>query len=100
PTRAAAACALLSMAALAADENMRPYLDPGPLVFVEQDAAGKFSQTTAIILSDAPVEKVWAVAIDFDKWTQFAPKVTTSQVVRKEANEVDVRWVIDVPGPD
>jgi ribosome-associated toxin RatA of RatAB toxin-antitoxin module len=69
-------------------------------VLVEQDTAGKFAQATALVLVDAPSEKVWATLTAFDKYTEFVPKVTTSQVLRKGNNEVDVRWVIDVPGPD
>jgi ribosome-associated toxin RatA of RatAB toxin-antitoxin module len=91
---------LFATSARAADDSMRPYLDRGPLVLVEQDGAGKFAQSTAIVLVDAPVEKVWETMIGFEKYKEFMPKVTTSEVLRKADAEADVRFVIDVPGPD
>jgi ribosome-associated toxin RatA of RatAB toxin-antitoxin module len=84
----------------AGDDSIRPYLERGPLVLVEQDGAGKFSQATALVLVDASVEKVWETLTGFDKYTEFMPKVTTSQILRKTDTEMDVRFVIDVPGPD
>jgi coenzyme Q-binding protein COQ10 len=90
----------ISLRASAGDDSMRPYLDRGPLVLVEHDGAGKFAQATAIVLVDAPVERVWETLVGFDKYKEFMPKVTTSEVVRKADAEMDVRFVIDVPGPD
>jgi coenzyme Q-binding protein COQ10 len=96
--------ALLAASAIgsarAGDDSIRPYLERGPLVLVEQDGAGKFSQATALVLVDAPVDKVWETLTTFNKYTEFMPKVTTSETLRKTDAEVDVRFVIDVPGPD
>ena len=96
-----AALLLLSSAALA-QQDMKPLLDKGPLVLVEDNSSGKFGQATAMAYVAAPPEKVWAIVSDQSKLTEFMPKVTTSDVTPTEgkSNEFDLHISLDVPGPD
>lgn len=91
----------LSCSALA-QTDLKPLLDRGPLVLVEENSGGKFGQATAIVYVAAPPEKVWAVVMDQSKMTEFVPKVTKSEQTPTagKPNEFDVRVVLDVPGPD
>ncbi|MHB8876688.1 MAG: SRPBCC family protein [Myxococcaceae bacterium] len=102
PTRLLAMLPVLLTAplALAQSDTLAPLLSRGPLVLVEEDASGKFGQATGIVQIDAPPEKVWATLLAMEKFTEYVPKVTTSEVLRREGNEFDVRFVLDVPGPD
>jgi ribosome-associated toxin RatA of RatAB toxin-antitoxin module len=43
---------------------------------------------------------VWRALIKMEDFKDFMPKVVTSEVLRREKNEMDVRFVLDVPGPD
>lgn len=94
--------ALLLAALAQAQDPLTPLLDRGPLVLVEHAKGGKFGQATGIVQVDAPVEKVWAALLDMDAWKKFMPKVETSEVSNKNeaTGEFDVRFVIEVPGPD
>lgn len=77
---------------------MRPLLEKGPLVLVEQDpTTSKFLQATAIVLVDAPVEKVWIIATAFEQYVKFVPKVTRSELLKRDAHEVVMHWELDVP---
>jgi len=87
-------------AAAAQTDGLTPLLQRGPMVLVEEDSAGKFGQATGIVLIDAPPEKVWEAVLAMDKFTEYVPKVTTSEVSRREGNDFDAHFVLDVPGPD
>lgn len=89
----------LTLLALA-QVDMAPMLAKGPLVLVEQGTDNKFSQATGIVLVDADPDKVWAVLAKPDQFKDFMPKVTTSEIVKEKAGDVEVRFVLDVPGPD
>ncbi len=80
--------------------DMAPMLARGPLVLVEEGKASKFGQSTAIVLVDAPVERVWATLLKMEDFKTFMPKVTTSDVSKKTATTFDFHVVLDVPGPD
>jgi hypothetical protein len=92
---------LISSSALA-QTDLKPLLDRGPVVLLEDNSAGKFGQATAIVYVNKPPEKVFAVICDQGKLKDFMPKVTTSDYVATagKPNEFDVRMVLDVPGPD
>jgi ribosome-associated toxin RatA of RatAB toxin-antitoxin module len=80
--------------------DLAPSLAKGPLVLVEQGPGNKFSQATGIVLVDADPEKVWAVLAKPELFKDFMPRVTTSEIVKEKAGDVEVRFVLDVPGPD
>lgn len=80
--------------------DLAPMLEKGPLVLVEQGADNKFTQATGVVLVDAPPDKVWAVLTKPAEFKDFMPKVTTSEVVKEKAGDVEVHFVLDVPGPD
>lgn len=94
--------ALASSSVALAQSELKPLLEKGPLVLVEETSSGKFAQATAITEISAPPERVFATITDTGKFTQFMPKVTTSEVTKTEGkpNEYDVHTVLDVPGPD
>jgi ribosome-associated toxin RatA of RatAB toxin-antitoxin module len=89
----------LTLLALA-QVDMTPMLGRGPLVLVEQGSDNKFSQATGIVLVDAEPDRVWAVLVKLDDFKNFMPKVTTSEIVKEKAGDVEVHFVLDVPGPD
>src|SRR4051812_2708053 len=91
---------LLTLLLLSQNDSLLPLLDKGQLVLVEQTKDGKFGTATGLMLVDAPPEKVWETLLKMDEFKSFMPKVTTSEVLRKEKDELDVHFVLDVPGPD
>lgn len=93
---------LFSLGASAADgSEMAALLKRGPLVLVEQGSDGKFGQATVMVQVNAPPARVWAVAMDFAHYVDFMPKVLKSELkAGKSPLEADVRFVLDVPGPD
>jgi carbon monoxide dehydrogenase subunit G len=90
--------ALLALAALS-QLDMTPLLEKGPLVLVEEGAGGKFAQCSGVVLVDAPPDAVWAVIKAQDKFKDFVPKVLTSDV-KPSGSDIEVHFVIEVPGPD
>jgi ribosome-associated toxin RatA of RatAB toxin-antitoxin module len=73
----------------------------GPVVLVEEDADGKFQRATAMIVIDAPPDRVFEVLRDMERYRQFMPKVIRSDVTPHPAGDgFDVRLVYDIPGPD
>lgn len=89
---------LLALAALS-QLDMTPMLEKGPLVLVEESAGGKFAQCSGVVLVDAPPDAVWAIVKAQDKFKDFVPKVLTSDV-KPSGNDIEVHFVIEVPGPD
>jgi ribosome-associated toxin RatA of RatAB toxin-antitoxin module len=82
------------------NDSMMPLLARGQLVLVEPASDGKFGSATAIVTVDAAPEKVWATLLKMEDFKEFMPKVITSEVLRREKNEMDFHFVIEVPGPD
>ena len=91
---------LLTLLVLAQNDSMLPLLEKGPLVLVEQAKDGKFGSATGIVLVEAPPDKVWQAVLKMETFKEFMPKVITSEVLRREKEELDIHFVIDVPGPD
>src|SRR5438270_11262295 len=91
---------LLTLLVLTQNDSILPLLEKGQLVLVEPAKDGKFGTATGLMLVDAPPEKVWETLLKMEEFKQFMPKVTTSEVLRREKNEMDVHFVLDVPGPD
>ncbi|MCC6334857.1 MAG: SRPBCC family protein [Myxococcales bacterium] len=83
-----------------AQVDLAPLLNRGPLVLVEQGTDSKFAQATGVVLVDADPDRVWAVLVKMEEFKDFMPKVTTSEIVKEKAGDVEVRFVLDVPGPD
>jgi ribosome-associated toxin RatA of RatAB toxin-antitoxin module len=81
-------------------DSLTPLLQKGPLALVEQTKDGKFQQATAIVLVNAPPERVYEVLLNHGRLKDFMPKVLTSDIEKSNAKSFDVRFVIDVPGPD
>jgi ribosome-associated toxin RatA of RatAB toxin-antitoxin module len=80
--------------------DMTPLLQRGPMALVEQTKDGKFHQATAIVLVNAPPDRVYATVLDHAKFKDYMPKVLTSDVEKSNGKGFEVRFVIDVPGPD
>ena len=91
---------LLTMLVLAQNDSLLPLLARGQVVLVEPAADGKFGAATAIAIVDAPPQKVWQTLLKMEDFKNFMPKVTESTLLRREKNEMDLHFVIDVPGPD
>lgn len=91
---------LLTLLLLAQSDSMTPLLQKGALVLVEQAKDGKFQSATGIVLVDAPPDKVWATLQKMEDFKTFMPKLLESEVSKRTATSFEVRFVIDVPGPD
>ncbi len=89
------ALTLLSLSQL----DMSPLLERGPMVLVEEGTGGKFAQASAIVIIDAPPEKVWGLVRTQQHFKDFIPKVLTSEM-KASGTDYEVHMVIDVPGPD
>lgn len=83
-----------------APDSLTPYLQRGPMALVEQTKDGKFQQATAIVLVNAAPDRVYEALLDHSKFKNFMPKVLESEIEKSNAKSFDVRFVIDVPGPD
>lgn len=81
-------------------DMLTPLLNRGPLALVEQAKDGKFQAATAIVLVNAPPDRVYETLLDHAKFKEYVPKVLTSEVEKSNAKSFEVRFVIDVPGPD
>jgi ribosome-associated toxin RatA of RatAB toxin-antitoxin module len=92
--------ALLFLAQAPSQDLLTPMLSRGPLALVEQTKDGKFSQATAVVMVNAPVEKVYEAVLAQDKFKTFMPKVLESELTNSNAKGFDIRLVLDVPGPD
>lgn len=90
----------VTLALLLSQTDLVPLLNRGPLALVEQAKDGKFQAATAIVLVNAPPAKVYETLLDHAKFKDFVPKVLTSDVEKSNAKSFEVRFVIDVPGPD
>jgi ribosome-associated toxin RatA of RatAB toxin-antitoxin module len=85
---------------LSQNTDITPLLQRGPLALVEQTKDGKFQQATAIVLVNAPPDRVYAALLDQAKFKDYMPKVLTSDVEKSNAKGFEIRLVLDVPGPD
>jgi ribosome-associated toxin RatA of RatAB toxin-antitoxin module len=94
------ALAVTLVASPAAAKELLELLRRGPVVQVEQNKSGRFGQAVTTILIEAPAEVAWQVVRDVERYKDFMPKVLDSTARRREGNKVDVRFVIEVPGPD
>lgn len=83
-------------------DPLMPLLSRGPLVLVEQSKDGKFGMATGIVEVNAPPQVVWESLLKMDEWKSFMPKVESSEISNQNdaKGEFDVRFVIQVPGPD
>lgn len=72
-------------------------LAKGPVLLLENDARGRFDRTTAVVAIAASPAEVFAVAIDFARYREFLPKTLLSEPTRISADQVEVRFKIDVP---
>jgi hypothetical protein len=96
------ALVLAVLAQAPAQDPLTPLLERGPLVLVEQSKDGKFGMATGIVQVDAPPQVVWDALVKMNEWKSFMPKVLESEITAKDEakNEFDIRFVVEVPGPD
>ena len=93
---------VLTVLSQAAADSLTPLLERGPLVLVEQAKDGKFGMATGIVQVDAPPRVVWETLVKMGDFKSFMPKVELSEMsnVDEKKGEFDIRYVIQVPGPD
>jgi len=92
-------CSLFAPAPARADA-LDALLARGPVVVVEQDAQRRFAAATGVIAVDASLEQTWTVMTDFERYTEFVPKVVVAKTLKVSTNERRVSWEIEVPGPN
>ena len=93
---------LTLLAQAPAQDGLTPLLQRGPLVLVEQSKDGKFQMATGIVQVDAPPQLVWETLLKMDDYKTYMPKVELSEILNRNdaANEFDVHYIVEVPGPD
>jgi uncharacterized protein YndB with AHSA1/START domain len=91
---------LLFLAQAPSQDLLTPMLSRGPLALVEQSKDGKFQQATAVVMVNAPVEKVYEAVLAQDKFKTYMPKVVESEQTNSNMKGFDIHLVIEVPGPD
>lgn len=93
-----AAVLSLTLGSAARAQDLKGLLDKGQVVLVETDDDGRFRQATAIIAIEQPVEVVWQIARDLDKFKEFMPKVVRSDMKVVSATRRDLELEIEIPG--
>jgi carbon monoxide dehydrogenase subunit G len=88
------ACSLLAVPARA--DDVGTLLKKGPLVRLETDAAGKLKGATCIVDVDAPIEIVWAVLTDYERYIDFMPRMTKLDV-RRDGADAYLAIKLDTP---
>jgi len=96
---------ILVLAGLTFSTN--PGANPHPWVKVNEDQGlviwnrdipgSKIRELKAVVVVDFPVEKIWAVIDDIEKYTEFMPYLEEVQVLEKEPNKVVAYHRLDAP---
>ncbi len=81
-------------------QDLDSMLSRGEVVLVESDAQGRVHTVTAMCTVPAPPPEVWALLTGWTQYASWMPKVGEAEVMAAREGEVDVRWELDVPGPD
>jgi len=105
-TRLLLACLLPLLPARALAGDLASLLARGPVLVVEYDDKGRFSQATAVLEIHAPPEKVWPAIVDFANYKKVFPKVVESSAVdvartpsvKATQRVADVTLEIETPG--
>jgi carbon monoxide dehydrogenase subunit G len=87
---------LVVFAGPARADDMSDMLKKGPMVRLETDKSGKFKGATCIIDVDAPIDLVWAVLIDYEKYIEFMPRMEKLEV-KREGNDAYLAIKLDTP---
>jgi len=85
---------------LATASPLDAMLDKGLVSTVELQEDGRLQQVTAIVRIHASADQVWGVLIDFDRYTEWMPRVARSEVTKTEGSSRVVDLGISVPGPN
>ena len=79
-------------------QELMELLQRGPVVLVENNAQGKFHAATAVIHIRNAASAVWEVAIDFEHYSEFMPKLVVSSPKPVGPNLVEVSYEVEAPG--
>lgn len=60
--------------------------------FVDEDSAGRLHETTAGVLIDASPDRVREVILDFERYREWAPQLTRSEIVAEKHGATDVAF--------
>lgn len=91
---------ILATAPAARAVTLDSLLAKGEVSVLETFPDGRLRQVTAIGLLDAPIDRVWALLVDFGAYESWMPKVRDSTVVSRTETEAVVDWTVAVAGPD
>lgn len=73
--------------------TVRNLMANGQLIIIEEKN-GQLVMTTAGILINAPVDKVYATLIDFEKYPEFMPSTEGTKIIKEENGSKDVQYNI------
>ncbi len=74
--------------------SLASLLADGSFVRIEDGRDGRHRDTTSAALIDAPPEKVRAVVTDFDRYADWVPQVTRSEVIGRRGPSTDVAFTL------
>ena len=86
-----------SMSTSAEAQDLMTLLRAGPVVSVEQSESGAFERCTAVVFIRAQPEQVWSVLVDFDRYTEFMPKLVGAEVRERSETSATVALELDTP---
>lgn len=85
------ALALLWAWGARADE-LNVLLSQGEVVHIEEPDASGRQFVTGMVLINAPIEKVWDVITDFDRYDEFMPQANGIRIIKKDGDSWDVDY--------
>lgn len=72
-------------------QTLRSVAERGSVVLIDTDPKGALELVTAGVVIDAPPEKVFQVATDFDHFPEFMPQVSSAKVVNDAPDHKNVQ---------
>jgi len=88
---------ILLSAAAAYPLDLNRLINNGPVITINRDDKGSLKSVSVISIINAPVDIIWKTISDIDAYSSFMKRVVKSKITRREGNEIDAEFEIDVP---
>ncbi|MCK4653268.1 MAG: SRPBCC family protein [Candidatus Cloacimonetes bacterium] len=76
------------------ESTLKILLTKGELILLEEEN-GELKYITMAILIDTPLDKVWQVLTDFEKYPDFIPGHKDCKIIKKDNNEITVESAVE-----
>jgi len=64
----------------------------GELVTIEEDSSGNLQNVTAGIIIDAPVNEVWQIVTDYNRYHEFLPQTKRVRILKQSGDTAEVEY--------